>query len=534
MKETFEMIETMRSIQAEAILDEARQAGKDPVKTGKEPGFPCGDLPRASRAPAALLPYQRAWIADTSPVKVCEKSRRVGISWSEAADDALTAASRKGIDVWYIGYNKDMALEFINDTAFWARHYGLAACSTEEAVVRDEDRDILAFRIRFASGRRVTALSSRPSNLRGKQGKVVIDEAAFHDDLQGLLKAAIALLMWGGRVAVISTHNGEDNPFNQLVKDVRAGRKPYRLHRITLDDALSQGLFRRICLKTARPWTLESENAWRKSLIEFYGEDADEELFCVPGRGSGVFMSRALIEACMDRDIPVSRWTCPPDFVELPEHIRTAHALDWCDLHLAPLLAGLPENHPTYIGEDFGRSGDLTVIVPLQECSGMKYRTPFAAELRNVPFRQQEQILFYIVDRLPRFRAGALDARGNGHYLAEVAMQRYGSARIHQVMLSDRWYLENMPPYKAAFEDRAITIPGDPDILDDHRAIRIERGVARVPEGVRNRGRDGGRRHGDAAMACALAWYAAHSSQAGPVEYKTVAGTRFSDQRGAY
>jgi len=236
----------------------------------------------------------------------------------------------------------------------------------------------------------------------------------------------------------------------------------------------------------------------------------------------------------MDRDIPVSRWTCPPDFVELPEHIRTAHALDWCDLHLAPLLAGLPENHPTYIGEDFGRSGDLTVIVPLQECSGMKYRTPFAAELRNVPFRQQEQILFYIVDRLPRFRAGALDARGNGHYLAEVAMQRYGSARIHQVMLSDRWYLENMPPYKAAFEDRAITIPGDPDILDDHRAIRIERGVARVPEGVRNRGRDGGRRHGDAAMACALAWYAAHSSQAGPVEYKTVAGTRFSDQRGAY
>jgi phage FluMu gp28-like protein len=61
-------------------------------------------------------------------------------------------------------------------------------------------------------------------------------------------------------------------------------------------------------------------------------------------------------------------------------------------------------------------------------------RTLFVLELRNMPFRQQEQILFYIVDRLPHLIAGAMDATGNGAYLAEMAVQRYG-ARIRQVKL---------------------------------------------------------------------------------------------------
>ena len=38
-----------------------------------------------------LLPYQQRWIADRAPVKVCEKSRRIGITWAEAADAALDA-----------------------------------------------------------------------------------------------------------------------------------------------------------------------------------------------------------------------------------------------------------------------------------------------------------------------------------------------------------------------------------------------------------------------------------------------------------
>ena len=49
-------------------------------------------------------------------------SQREGaVARAEAADSALEAAAASGQDVWYIGYNKDMAQEFINDCAKWAR-----------------------------------------------------------------------------------------------------------------------------------------------------------------------------------------------------------------------------------------------------------------------------------------------------------------------------------------------------------------------------------------------------------------------------
>jgi len=492
------------------------------------------DLSRARGQTGILLPYQQKWIEDTSDIKVIEKSRRVGISWAEASDDALIAAMDSGEDIWYIGYNKDMALEFIQDCAIWSRHYSLAASAWEEIVLADEDKDIAAFRIKFASGHRITALSSRPTNLRGKQGIVVIDEAAFHDDLQGLIKAAVALLMWGGKVRIISTHNGEENEFNDLIKDIRAGKFKYSLHRVTLDDALKDGLYRRICLVLNRKWSTEAEKQWRQELINYYGEHADEELFCIPSRGSGLYLSRALIESCMDPTIPVLRWACPEGFAELSEHIRNAEARDWCEEYLAPLLEDLDSSLAHYFGEDFGRSGDLTVIIPLQRLQGLQCKAPFVVELRNVPFKQQEQILFYIVDRLPNFRAGALDARGNGQYLAEVAMQRYGASRILQVMLSTEWYRENMPRYKAAFEDKTIVLPRDADILDDHRAVRMEKGVARVPETIRNKGRDQGQRHGDAAIAGALALYAVNEENYGPMEFETVGAGRVHTMMDGY
>ena len=119
-------------------------------------------------------------------------------------------------------------------------------------------------------------------------------------------------------------------------------------------------------------------------------------------------------------------------------------------------------------GEDFGRNGDLTVIWPLQIEPSLTRRTPFVVELRNVPFRQQEQILFYVVDRLPHF----LPARWTRAATASTwprLLQRYGP-RIGQVMLSPDWYRDNMPRYKAAFEDGTIEIPRMRDPFGSSRA----------------------------------------------------------------
>jgi phage FluMu gp28-like protein len=148
--------------------------------------------------------------------------------------------------------------------------------------------------------------------------------------------------------------------------------------------------------------------------------------------------------------------------------------------------------------------------------------------LRNVPFEQQKQILFYFLDRLPRFRAGAMDARGNGQYLAEVAMQRYGTSRIAQVMLTQEWYRENMPPFKAAIEDRKLTLPQDADVLSDLRTIVMEKGVAKVPDNARVRGSDGRDRHGDTAIALAMATFAVFTMEPVLMEFYAVGHERVS------
>jgi phage FluMu gp28-like protein len=482
-------------------------------------------VPVVSRAPESLpavfLPYQQQlWQAiDEHRLVVIEKSRRTGYSWALgaiAAGQAGLARSEGGSDVLYMGYEKEMTREFIDYVAMFAKSFSFAASEVEEFVFNDPDhpeRSVGAFRIGFASTFETIALPSVPRALRGKQGLVILDEAAFMDNLEEVLKAALALLIWGGRVVVCSTHNGETNPFNVLVQDIRAGRRKGHVLRLTFDEAIEQGLYPRICERLGIAWTQEGEDAWKQDILDTYRDNADEELNVIPNPVSGAYLPGPLLEARATAEVPVLRWTCPPGFAELPEDVRTAEAALWCAGELAAALRDLDTSEPHVFGEDFGRVRDLTVIWPLAIGRDLVRRTRFIVELRNVPFRQQEQVLFYLCDRLPKFRAGKMDASGNGAYLAEVAAQRYG-ARIEQVKLSEPWYREHMPPLKAAIEDGMLTLPRDRDVLGDLRSLKLVRGVARVPE--RTLTDQNASRHGDAAIAAALAYAA---SEADPEEY---------------
>jgi phage FluMu gp28-like protein len=447
----------------------------------------------------------------------------------------LTAApAENAMDALYIGYSEDMTREYIDDCAMWAKAFDFAASTMGECVYEDEGVAIKAFRIDFASGRKILALSSRPRSIRGKQGKVTIDEAAFHDDLDGLLKAALAMLIWGGKVRLLSSHNGDANPFNELVNDIRAGKVPYALHRTTFDDALNDGLYERVRLIQGERLKEKTKGAWRDKIYSQYGDNAAEELDVIPSAGSGRYLTRMMIEACMTPGIPVVRLAQTDAFTLLPAHIREAETRDWCEDVLRPLLEKLDPELDHYFGEDFARNGDLSCIWILQQSRALDLVTPFMLELRNVPFEQQKQILFYLLDRLPRFRAGAMDARGNGQYLAEVSMQKYGAGRVNQVMLSQEWYRENMPPFKAAIEDKKLSLPQDVDVLADLRAIVMEKGVAKVPDSARVRGSDGRDRHGDTAVALALATFAVFQMEPVQIEFQSLGQTRFATRLNDY
>jgi len=462
-----------------------------------------------------LLPYQVRWLLDDSAIKISEKSRRIGITWTEGLAAVLAASGVDGVDSWYIGYEKTMAEEFINGAAEWARllNEGFLEEKTEECILDEESgKSILTYRIRLASGHKITALSSRPSNLRGKKGRVIIDEAAQHQDLEATMAAAPAITMWGGKIRIISTHYGVDNYFAEIVRRVRDKDRPdhlpYSLHKTTLDDALNEGLFKKICQSQGIAWSKEAEEAWRAECFAQYPSRtaAEEELLCIPARSGGEYFSTALIESRTDPGIPILRWECDKDFAQQDDQFRTSAAEKWCRDNIETYKYRLHPDSMSFFGLDFGRDADLSVIWVLQLHTGNVRKTPFLIELRNVPFRQQEQILIYLADRLPRFTAAALDAGGNGQYLAEQAYQRYGS-RVEPIKFGLDWYRENMPKYRAAFEDAQIDLPKDLDVLNDHRSVKLEDGIARVA-GTRTRGTDGKGRHGDSVIAGVLAWYA--------------------------
>ena len=472
-----------------------------------------------------LLGYQKAWIEEDADVAVCVKSRRIGLSWADASEEVVYAGEGKG-NVYYMSYDKDMTRGYIDDCTEWAKRLNQAVSEVVEETITEDERQHQVFVLRCDSGKAITALSSLPRVLRskGRPGdKIIIDEAAFCENLIEVLKAAMAFTQWGGKVRIVSTHNGADSPFNELVEDVLAKRRPYALHHITLDDAIAGGLARRICTVKGDDYGPDYDARWRAEQIAKYrdSEEADEELFCIPRQGGGAWLSRALIESRMF-DAPVLRFTGSAEFNGWPEPTRRAEMKDWLDEHLAPLLAKLDPLRRHVFGMDFARSGDLSVYLPFEIGETLLRRSPFVLELKNVPHMQQLQAIEYVTDRLPRFSGAAMDARGNGSFVAEATADKYGSS-IDPVMATEAWYRENMPPYKAAFEDALILLPRSDDVVNDHRAIKLVRGVPRLPEGKTDKA---GERHGDSAMAGALAWYAS-VNDGGPIEFES-AGARES------
>ncbi len=477
-----------------------------------------------------LLPYQAEalQLAEQHDLLVIEKSRRTGITYGFAADGVLTAAAagRGGMDVFYIAYNLDMTREFIDYCGTFAKAFDKAASAPSEFLYDDgSEEGVKAFRIDFPSGHSIVALSSKPRSLRGKQGKVIIDEGAFHDQLAELLKAALALLMWGGRVVVISTHDGADNPFNELIEEIRAGKKHGFVQRVTLKRALDEGLYRRICLVNGTPWSPEAEAEWEANLRQTYGEAAGEELDVIPARGSGVYIARATIEAAMSPELPVIRLACPDGFERESDEYRTDWVREFLEEEVAPWLTDFDHRRHSYFGQDFARNGDVSPVAFGQRDEMMRLVARFILEMRNVPFKEQEFVLNWIVARLPMFTSGKMDARGNGSALAEAMQQKWGFDRIEAVQTSDKTYLAFMPKLRASIEDRTMLIPLDEGTLDDLRMIKLVRGVPKIPDRSIVSKVDGakGKRHGDNAIAL-MHLRAAADEDIAPLEFRSAGG----------
>ena len=474
-----------------------------------------------------LMKHQREVAAIQAAIIAVPKGRRTGITFGTMLNKTLVAAARKsagGDNVYYIGDTKEKGLEAIGYCAKFARviaqAQGQGISGVEEFLFEDQDdtgktRHITAYRIRFASGFQVCALSSRPANIRGLQGHVVIDEAAFHPDVQGVLDAATALLIWGGQITVISSHNGKNNPFAQFCRDIEAGRygEDARVVTVSFDDAVANGLYERVCFMKGTPPTLEGKKAWYSKIRNGYGvrkAAMREELDAIPRDGNGVCLPGVWIEQAMT--LPperILRLALDDDFVRKSPEERTAWATDWIERYLAPELARLDKGERHVFSHDYARHRDFSSWGAIALAAGMRRRLPLSVEMHKVPYAQQRQITWYAIERLPRRCGGAMDATGSGEALAEETADKFGHGHVHQVKLNRAWYGTWMPKLVQGFADGMIDIPADPSLAQDLRSIEEVDGIAMVSKVRRADVKDPELfRHGDGAVMLCLGWFA--------------------------
>lgn len=476
---------------------------------------------------AALLPFQCAWVYDRAKLKVAVKSRRIGFTWATAYEAVEVAAQRKangGMDVWYMANAADDAQDFIADCAKWVRWLmpiigEIAKTEPYEELVKDGDKSILAYTIRFSSGFRIRALTSKPRRLRGKQGYAILDEAAHHDDLSEWMKAASAFIVRGGRVAVISTYNGVENEFYELVESVRTGkRKRASLHEVDIHSAIRQGVYKRICQADMHiPWALESEADWLADLRDIHTEDAfAEEFECVPTAGGGAYIPKHIIiprmrlgpDVCPVVEFKPSihldkaTWGKAETWDLVPLEQRNREMRRWLD---SVVLGAVREiaDVDLYGGVDFGRTANLTVLTLLELRKDMTRRARLIIEMDNVPFEQQNQILDYVWARCKSIRKVLLDAGGLGRDASEHARDQLGH-RAELISFTVPWYAAHWPCVKKVFEDGAIELPNYAPLLHDLASLRRVGGKVEIVGDGKSRAKKQ-QRHGDGAISLLLA-----------------------------
>ena len=291
-------------------------------------------------------------------------------------------------------------------------------------------------------------MSSNPKGFRSKGGAVGLDEFAFHRDGMEMLKAAQASArFWEYPWRIWSTHNGEGSVFNQLIVKAREGKFKASLHRVTILDAVEQGIVERIEMRKRKLSEPPKPDAKRRQewLDELRAscltqQAWDEEFMCIPGSEANSFLSYDLIRGC---EVPAATVT------DDPAELRT--------------------NCPLYLGMDIGRKRDLTVFWVLAKV-GDVYATVLLKEMQGVPFAVQEGYLNLVM--AAGVRRAAIDATGLGMPIAERAVERFGKHKVEAVTFTGDTKSRLAAPLRRLFEDRLIRVPDSDVVREDLHKVR--------------------------------------------------------------
>jgi len=391
-----------------------------------------------------FLPYQVDWCKDPSRLRICQKSRQIGMSYADSYDTVVKAGNVNGRDVWVMSRDAVQAKQYILYCKRWAKVLKYAAGDvTQQTLYTEEGKPFHVQSIGFASGATIYALSSNPDAIVGKTGHVKLDEFAIHKDQRELYRYAKPVIQWGGTLSVISTHRGTMTVFNQFIQDIvhRGNPMGWSLHTIPVQRAVEAGIVEKI---NAASGQNESREDWlKRQRAECIDEEQWlQEYCCIPADESQAFITYDMITSCEDE-------TARRDYDYL-----------------------LDCKNPLFLGMDVARKQHLTVI-DVEEKVGDVFWERLRIELRGKTFDEQESELYRLL-ALPQLRRACIDSTGLGMQLAERAQKKFGEYRVEAVRFTGPVKEELAFPLRSAHEDRTVRYTRDDLLRQDLRGIRKE------------------------------------------------------------
>jgi len=395
-----------------------------------------------------FLPYQIAWIRDQGHLRICEKSRQVGLSYADSYDSVRKAAVKGGRNVWVMSRDEMQARQYICYCKKWARVLNYAAHDwDEQMMVGGSGKPIQVQVLSFATGASVCALSSTPDAIVGKSGHVKLDEFALHRNQRTLYAVAKPVIQWGGTLSIISTHRGIGSLFYELLADSRQRGNTigWSLHTIPIQSAVEQGLVERINEKTGGN---ESRAGW---LARQRSECIDEEQWlqeycCVPADESTAFITFEMLNGCEDPNLRLARIE---DLLSSSQHST--------------------DNSQLFLGVDIARKHDLCVF-DVGERIGDVVWDRVRLELENKSFSEIKSELYRLL-RLAQLKRCCLDATGLGMQLAEEAKADFGW-KVEPITFTAPIKEELAFGLRTALQERTLRLVADDKLRADLRGIK--------------------------------------------------------------
>lgn len=276
--------------------------------------LPAVNIDSAKAQSSYFLPYQLAWIHDTSRMMLAEKSVRIGWTYCDAFRNVTRRIQRANRD--YLFQTKDQAssVEYLKTCMKFVGIFNLtkSVLSHGEETIKvpsigadgkPYQEEVKFGVIKFDNGSRIIAFSSNPYAMAVFEGDVGLDEFAKHQNAEKLWETAQGRITWGYDLGAWSAHDGTDTLFYQFSREAAQGKGGWSHYRVTMEDAVASGIVEKVNASRGTNFTREqfiADAKTRARLPEIY----EQSYNCNPmGSTSSIVGWNALV-ACQRKYSP--------------------------------------------------------------------------------------------------------------------------------------------------------------------------------------------------------------------------------------